>query len=167
MLKYLKQLFMFLAPIFKTAAIQVAADELNKKAYPTRRPGFRTYERPRASYAQKPRSYTDKVDPSYEEARTGKFRPDANYETARAAKQYHDVVMVAFDIAGPNALLVQSVLEGLMPATGNHNEGVGIDAWWIADDVVGNSDCDSAVFVKPGKQREARQLLRDHGLASS
>ena len=144
MIKYLKQLFMFLAPIFKTAAIQVAADELTKKAYPTRRPG-----------AQRPRPYMDQAEPTYRDVQTGKFKPES---------RYHDVVLVAFDITGPNALLVQSVLESLMPETGDHEEGINIDAWWIADDVVGNSDCDSAVFVPQGRQKEARNLLRDRGL---
>ncbi len=41
-----------------------------------------------------------------------------------------------------------------------------IDSWWVAEDErYDGSDCDSAVFVKPGKQREAVAVLRRAGLA--
>lgn len=46
------------------------------------------------------------------------------------------------------------------------NDPVGIGSWWIAeDDRADRSDNDSAVFVKPGAQAEAHQLLLEHFLA--
>jgi len=43
---------------------------------------------------------------------------------------------------------------------------VAVESWWIAEDErYDRSDNDSAVFIKPGKQREAVALLRKHGLA--
>jgi len=45
-------------------------------------------------------------------------------------------------------------------------DGTYVESWWIAEDErYDRSDNDSAVFVIPGKQREARNLLRTAGLA--
>lgn len=42
-----------------------------------------------------------------------------------------------------------------------------VESWWIAeDDRHDRSDCDSAVFVTPGKQQEARALLLKNNLTS-
>lgn len=142
MKKYIIALFAFLLPIVRRALIQVAADELTKVAYPTRK---RT---PRTSYAQPPRGYTDQV--------TMKKVP--------TEARFHDVLMVAFDITGPNRALVSEYLAAFMPPVDfEHHTGSNIDSWWIADDNF-DGDCDSAVFVTKGKQEEARELLRAHGL---
>lgn len=42
-----------------------------------------------------------------------------------------------------------------------------VDCWWVAEDQRGTfdgSDCDSAVFCKPGSQAAASDLLAYHGL---
>lgn len=45
-------------------------------------------------------------------------------------------------------------------------DGTHIDSWWIAEDERHDeSDLDSAVFVHPGHQQEARDLLRAKGWA--
>lgn len=47
-----------------------------------------------------------------------------------------------------------------LPATGGH-----ITCWWVAeDDRRDGSDNDSAVFVTPGNQNVASDLLHDYGL---
>lgn len=43
-----------------------------------------------------------------------------------------------------------------------------IDSWWIAeDDRMDGSDCDSAVFVRPGATREAFEILHARGLTDA
>lgn len=153
------RLFKFLLPILRTEVLHAAATTLNKMADPT--------PRRRTSYSQRPRRYTDTV-----EKKRNPFLPGSvNYLRYQHdlppvfTKKFHDVLMLAIDIKGPNLALVKTTIENLIPETGvTDDNGVYIDAWWIADDVAGTDDCDSAVFVARGKQVEARALLREHGL---
>ena len=165
MFKYLKQLFLFLLPILKQTTIQVAAEELTKMANPPRRSryGYNAFERP---IYRGPRISPEKT---YEEARTGKFQDTRSQHIKK--NNFHDVLMVAFDISGPNTQLVHEWLASQMPSAGDHQYGyikgdpINIDAWWIANDErFDGSDTDSAVFVSKGNQEAARQLLREHGL---
>ena len=93
------------------------------------------------------------------------YTPDKSLrEETIANGGYHDVVMVAFDITGPNREATYNWLETIMPpAKGYEDQGIDIDSWWIADDPNENTDCMSAVFVDKGKQNPARQLLRTAG----
>jgi hypothetical protein len=81
---------------------------------------------------------------------------------------FHDVLMVAFDLRGSNAKSVHEWLHEQMPKPGihpGHSADIDLDSWWVANDQrFDRSDCDSAVFVTPGCQEEARKLLRGHGL---
>lgn len=55
-----------------------------------------------------------------------------------------------------------------LPAPEVQSPGVStvVDSWWVAEDLrFDRSDCDSAVFVKPGNQAAANALLREHGLS--
>lgn len=80
---------------------------------------------------------------------------------------YHDVVLVAFDVLGPNASIVHEWLHNQMPKPGDHaargdndeTVAVNLDAWWIAEDDSYDSVCDSAVFVPKGDQAAARGVL--------
>lgn len=83
---------------------------------------------------------------------------------------YHDVLMVAFDIVGPNKEAVHQWLQDQMPETGDHPVGyikgersknINLDSWWIADDDA-YGDQDSAIFVPKGQQHECRELLANH-----
>jgi hypothetical protein len=146
-----------LLPILRSAAVQTTADVVNDLAYgPSRRMnvgyGMRSYRRPsyasvRRSYDTPPRGYTDTV------------------QTERG--QFHDVLMVAFDITGPNMALAKEFILNYLPEAGRQTfkgQQINVDSMWIADDNAGTSDCDSAVFVSKGKQAEARALLRENGL---
>ena len=82
-------------------------------------------------------------------------------EVERGARE--QIVLVAFDVYGDSPQHAQQVV---MRQLGHVRDTGEVDSWWIAEDNRHDgSDCDSAVFVKPGRQREARDLLRAHGLA--
>jgi len=82
-------------------------------------------------------------------------------DVERGARE--QVVLVAFDVYGDSPQHAQEVV---MRQLGNVRDTGEVDSWWIAEDNrVDRSDCDSAVFVRPGRQRQARDLLRAHGLA--
>lgn len=163
MLNIIKRLIAFLLPIVGKAALQTAADVISDAAYPERRRMPR-----RTSYNHPPRGYTDLVDYSKkdvgETARLFEFKdsPEASF---RDRDRYHDVIMVAFDITGPNQALVYEWLNNQMPATTNIDEEYYLDAWWIADDDA-PGDCDSAVFVPKGDQEAARAVLRERGFTN-
>lgn len=73
-----------------------------------------------------------------------------------------EVVLVAVETNYPSMLAAQTMLIGKLKGFVDED----IDSWWFAEDErYDRSDCDSAVFVKPGKQAEAVALLREHGLA--
>lgn len=151
----LRRLVRFLLPIFKTAAVQVAADELNKLAYPN----------PRRSFRYTPYNRYDR--------RSQRVGPNPFVEKKGTDPQFHDVLLVAFDLTGPSANLVHEWLHNQMPATGDHmargeddeTVNVNLDSWWVANDErFDGSDCDSAVFVSKGNQKTARKVLRLDGL---
>jgi hypothetical protein len=155
--KYLKVAFAFLLPIVGKAVASVAADELNRYVGP--RPG-----RPYTRYAHRPP--TSRIQATRNVGR-------AVREARELDEKFHDVLMVAFDLKGPDAGLAHEWLHNQMPRPGDHlgrdndDETVDItlDSWWVANDQrFDRSDTDSAVFVTKGKQKEARALLRMHGL---
>jgi hypothetical protein len=80
---------------------------------------------------------------------------------------FHDVLLVAFDLSGPNAEDTHRWLMDNMPAPGpgGDNDEIYLDAWWVADDDrFDGSDTDSAVFVPKGHQEHARAILDAHDL---
>lgn len=177
------RLFWYLVPIVRSAAFQVAADMLTDIAYPNGpRPRVRVQVKQKGSgrkatvdldeMARKRevvnRSYTERMVPS--QRRTINLDARAAREAEAARNGYHDVIMVAFDLRGPSAKKVHEWLHEQMPygdASYGPNEEIHLDSWWVANDLrFDRSDCDSAVFVTPGKQAEARELLRKHGLVS-
>jgi hypothetical protein len=175
MYNYIKQFFGFLFPIFRTTVVQIAADTLYEIAYPNDRrdrrgTGYRRYTPASGRYgrqfnssifeqaARRSRSTVEELEETYK---------DYGKTEEQKSERFHDVLMVAFDITGPNAAVVSEWLSNHMPAArGYETDDINIDAWWIADDIVGDSDCDSAIFVAKGNQVEARRLLRQHGLVS-
>lgn len=163
MLNHITNFFRFLLPILRSAVVQVAADELTRIAYPPR-PGDirRGYTRrpQRTSYSRM--SFLRLDDADFQ-------RYSENYEKVHSrTNDFHDVLLVAFDLRGISARDVHDTLTNLMPkadAFYGENEDVYLDSWWVANDErFDGSDTDSAVFVSKGNQEEARILLRKHGL---
>lgn len=161
MLNYIKKILLFLLPILRNAAIQATADALTRVAYP---------EHP----ARKIRRDLDRVRRQDRQAspyRTSYSRlgPVAEYMSNphgdRTRLAQHDVVMVAFDITGRSQKDVYAWLADNMPESetfhGEKDE-IYIDSWWIADDDA-DGDCDSAVFVNKGRQKDARMFLHANG----
>jgi hypothetical protein len=145
MYNIIKQFFAWLFPIVRIAVIQVAAEELDKLAYPDRRRRRPTYTG-RTGY----RPY---------------YGPTRDVFEKPANEKFHDVLMVAFDLKGPNAQNVHQWLMDQMPETGDHGDfgEINLDAWWVANDErFDGSDTDSAVFVPKGQQNECRQILAEH-----
>jgi hypothetical protein len=152
MINLIKKFFAFLLPILKQATAEAALDIIddlvytNEKRRPRTRRGYTRYNKPTVTRHEN-------SNPPFQMDNAG----------------YHDVVMVAFDIMGPNAAVAHEWLYSQLPqgdAYYGDNEEIRLDAWWMADDErFDGSDCDSAVFVTKGKQAEARELLRKHGLA--
>lgn len=182
MYKYLVTFFKFILPILGKSALAAAADELTRMAYPNR------------PVAPRPRNYYDPRTQKYNtygrvrDARST-FNPPFNKpltmadfddeplrrQAARREKRlnelgkkpFHDVLMLAMDITGPNSALVYEFIEKLGPETNVISDAnVTVDTWWIADDdYEGAGDgYDSAVFVHRGNQEAARKLLRENGL---
>lgn len=159
-IKYLKVMLAFLLPIVAKAAAHVAADELTKYAGP--RPT------PRTVYAHKPPTSrlqaTRNVGRAVREARA--FVEPGNNGVSHS---YHDVVMVAFDLKGDNIEDAHNWLMDNLPEPGTHGDKgeIYLDSWWVANDErFDRSDCDSAVFVTMGNQKEAREVLWKAGLSS-
>lgn len=83
------------------------------------------------------------------------------------------VILVAFQVrAGDEGLenesradVMGSLMEGLKELGPLGTDNVfGVECWWVAeDDRTDGSDNDSAVFVHPGKQKDAVSILHDHG----
>jgi hypothetical protein len=190
MYDYIKRFFKFLFPIVGVSTLQVVADALAEVAYPRdRRTRYGTaYRRPapyhsynRVPYSGPTRDIFEKRPRTMEEQdkmereRIAQVRASRilNEERKRVSirennrsrpEGFADVLMVAFDLSGPNKEATHEWLMNEMPATGEHlGSEIDLDAWWIADDD-GDSDCDSAVFVTKGCQATARKLLREHGL---
>lgn len=164
MLKYLKAFFAFMLPIVRKAAVQIAADELTKAAYADgkgnavrRRTSYSRYDRPDTW-----RRATDDIP----RQRAVAFDVETKGFT-HEGREFHDVLLVAFDISGPTHAEVCTWLRDNMPATGlgGDRDEIYLDAWWIADDK-SIDDTDSAVFVKKGWQEKARRLLRLHNMAN-
>jgi hypothetical protein len=81
------------------------------------------------------------------------------------------VILVAVSVVGDDLSMTQAQEAAARllprPGTGVIDKGrlVAVESWWIAeDDRVDGSDNDSAVFVSPGRQQAAYQLLHDTGL---
>lgn len=168
MLNMIKRFIAFLLPIVRRAAMEAAVDVLTEAAYPARQTNrFRSYNRiPRTSYSQPPRGYTDLVD----FAKRDVEETSRLFDDSDRSEQYHDVIMVAFDVTGPNAQTVHEWLHSQMPRTEEHyvpQGKINLDSWWVANDErYDRSDCDSAVFVNMGMQKEARGFLKRAGLAN-
>jgi hypothetical protein len=160
MLDYLTRFFRFLLPILRRAAIEAAANELNRRARANRLSERTAYSRirPRTSYDTPPGGYIDRV-----------AHPDSNPPFVRDNAGFHDVLMIAFDVSGPDARSAEELLKNYLPDTGDityKSKKFYLDSWWVANDIrFDESDTDSAVFVHKGMQKEARELLRAHGLA--
>lgn len=82
--------------------------------------------------------------------------------------EFHDVLLVAFDIRGLDAERAHNWLMDGLPFVGTYpfiSGDLVLDSWWVANDErFDGSDTDSAVFVRKGCQEQARALLREHGL---
>jgi len=155
MYKYIVQFMKFILPILGKAGVRAIVDEAVKFAYA---------DQPKKGYTR----FVQKGSGRVADIPTDEV-PKFDYDKA----SYHDVVMVAFDVMGPNASIVHEWLHNQMPKTGDalargdkdETVVVNLDAWWVANDErYDGSDCDSAVFVPMGKQDEARRLLREHGI---
>lgn len=69
------------------------------------------------------------------------------------------VILVAFQVKAVDRAEAQNLLMEQLPRPSMND----IECWWVAeDDRIDGSDCDSAVFVKPGAQAIAVDLL--HGM---
>lgn len=168
MFKYIMTfLRLFLIPIVRQAALEVAVEELNKLAYPKgtkrRRPLYSTREALDREAQSRMQRYAE------EDVRktSNTMNTPVSAWGHHVKHGYHDVLMVAFDVAGLSRGVVEEWLSDRMPTpnTGSYDSkpDVVLDDWWIADD----GSCDgrnSAVFVTKGKQAEARELLREHSL---
>lgn len=75
------------------------------------------------------------------------------------------VVLVAIQVsANSREDAMHQIMDALppdMPMDSIRNEIPGrIECWWIAeDDAIDGNDCDSAVFVHPGRQKDAIEVL--------
>ena len=81
------------------------------------------------------------------------------------AENDEHVILVAIQVTSPNRHSAMARIMEALPRVGNlgSNNPHGIECWWVAeDDRTDGSDCDSAVFVHPGAQAIAVDLL--HGM---
>lgn len=157
MIDHIKRFILFLLPIVRTAGVQVAADLINDLAY-----GGTTGPRP---YRRRP-YYT-----SYNRMATRPPVAARGYikHEHKVQHEFHDVLMVAFDLKGRSAEDVHQWLMNEMPVTGDHYSrhygDINLDSWWVANDErFDGSDTDSAVFVKKGQQKAGREALHSYGL---
>lgn len=177
MIDLIKRIIAFLLPIVGKAALQTAADVITDVAYPERRPyqrnrrgQFTSYNRLATPYSDfgRLRDYAEKDADATMDLYEDKDEPEQGPGSIHLADDYHDVLLVAFDISGPDVDAVKDFLLNYMPVTGEqrfNGKRIYLDAYWIADDTAGTSDCDSAVFVNKGDQVAARGFLRRGGLA--
>ena len=156
--KYIKIFIAFITPIIGKALAQTAADEIDRRAS---RPGSANWHRERQG--GRPVWNTEKRQ--FEYARG--VGPTDIFKTG----DFHDVLLVAFDITGPNPQVVHEWLHNQMPkperiyGQGTVETNVMLDSWWVANDMrFDGSDTDSAIFIPKGKQNLARQILRENGL---
>lgn len=102
--------------------------------------------------------------------------PEPDSETVERVVETGDpiehVFLTAVVVAAKDRETAEKYLHKMLPdAEPWTEEGVaqgvgGIDSWWVAeDDRRDRSDCDSAVFCIPGKQKEAVKALQKEGLA--
>jgi hypothetical protein len=89
------------------------------------------------------------------------------------------IILVAFEVEREGSREdAERVLHAALGETlGEHHAIVGtdkrfitgsIDSWWVAeDDRLDGSDCDSAVFVRPGEQHRASKRLFDQDLTDA
>lgn len=158
MFNILKKIIAFLFPIVRSAVLQVAADELNRIAYS-----------PKPDVGAK-KSYNTFAD-------SDDFKPDVKvgpnpFRNEEGTSCFHDVLLVAFDISGPNTKATHEWLMNQLPDLGDGEtqedmeaNGINIDSWWVANDErFDYSDTDSAIFVRKGEQRVGRKTLRANGL---
>lgn len=161
MYKYITRFFFWLFPIVKQALVQVLAEEIHKFAYPDR-PYRRLEPTPYTRYARPPRTRREAV------RNVGRAVREADALT-HEGRQFHDVLLVAFDISGPSARETHQWLMDNMPSTGlgGDTDEIYLDAWWVANDErFDRSDTDSAVFVHKGYQGQARNLLRENEIGN-
>lgn len=166
--KYITLFLKFISPILGTAILQAAANELSRLAYPHPSTGRRPAQKIAPQFIDYSRGGAQRTTQN----RFGPWTDTFKTETER----FHDVLMVAFDVSGPNSAIVHEWLLAQMPEVGKHNAGyvkgedglvVNLDSFWLANDERPDNwagDCDSAVFVSKGNQEEARKILRFHGL---
>lgn len=95
------------------------------------------------------------------------YGPDAGDEWAPPATEREHVILVAFEVNGTTREQAERKLhERLVPVLRSRDALSPVESWWVAEDErFDGSDCDSAVFVKPGKQEQAVAVLRAAGLA--
>lgn len=173
----IKKLIKAIITLFGIAAAQAAVEELDKYAYPSSRRRYSRYNAySRFGYSRYPystRPYSGPTRNIFEkEERRQRAEAGIDFPEERVSirennrsrpEGFADVLMVAFDLSGPNKEATHEWLMNQMPATGEHpDHEIDLDAWWIADDGCDDSDCDSAVFVPKGQQDECRQLLAKH-----
>lgn len=170
MYNYLKRFFLFLLPILRKAAVQVLADELTRVAYPEtarrRRPYYSSLTHHYHPYAPRSTRYKSLSEARIERDNARKARRIQGYRgyhmDPKQTAGFHDVLLVAFDLSGPNAQATHEWLHENLPSpgTGGDNDEINLDSWWVAnDDRFDGSDADSAVFVPFGKQAQARDWL--------
>lgn len=159
------------------AAVEALTDAVVDGDPRTRRPGYRRLSPGYRRYGgYGPRPYSGPTRDVFEKSTDQSIR-DEQSRVNRIRRQqledrrYHDVVLIAFDITGPNQATVYETLESIIPQNVRDGQEIGnsgctIDSWWIADDDYDGADCDSAVFVKKGRQIPARAVLRNSGHTS-
>lgn len=112
MKKSLKALFLFLLPIFKTALSQAVAEKVLEYAYPEGK-GPRGYNQHGVRNPHTPGTV------NYTRWEQGIRRP-APSSRRYVEPKFDGVVMIAFDIIGPNQAVVEEWLNSRLPAPGRH-----------------------------------------------
>jgi hypothetical protein len=86
------------------------------------------------------------------------------WEPAEPEPEEH-VFLVALQAKGRTREEAQRVALAYLPNHPSPDRTPGLECWWVAeDDRVDGSDNDSAVFVNPGSQVRAAELLHRYGL---
>lgn len=66
-------------------------------------------------------------------------------------------------VVAPSHQDVEHFLKASPYSPGGFEQDSAIDSWWVAeDDREDGSDCDSAVFVPRGSQRDMSDMIKDH-----
>lgn len=180
MYQTIKNYLLVLLAIVGKAATRALIDELVTTASkPTAKPRTRAYD-PRENLgraqAEPMPSFQERYGVSDEDLKKRAKRIEDNQfpfaDVNSDDREFHDVLMVAFDLRGASAEDVHTWLQRRMPRADTAYRSaasgltVTLDSWWVANDErFDGSDCDSAVFVKPGNQAAARRLLRQAGLS--